>query len=148
MIEVILREDIPSVGEAGDMVNVKDGFARNFLLPQKKAVIADAGNLKMREMHRQHAQARAAKRRAEAEALAKRVGETTVRIAHAAGPEGKLFGAITATEIAQQLARAQIAVDRRQIRLAEPIRAVGTYHVDVRLHPEVQARITVTVEAK
>lgn len=148
-MEVILQEDMPSLGKAGTVVKVTDGYARNFLMPQGKALPADPANLRMVEHQRVVAQAREAKLRAEAEKNAARLGACRLRFQREAGPEGKLFGAITQHDLLKELKAVNgVPVDRRQLRLAEPIKQIGEYTVEIRLHPLVVAQVTVIVEAK
>lgn len=147
-MEVILQEDIPNLGKAGEVVQVRDGYARNFLLPRKKAVAADPSNLQMLAHQRRQATARQAKLHAAAEAVAQQLATIRVAFAREAGPEGKLFGAVTAIDIAEGLQAQAIAIDRRQIKLTEPLKHVGEYPVEVRIHADVMATVTVTVSAK
>lgn len=147
-MEVILQENMPALGKAGEVVRVKDGYARNFLLPQGKAVMADPANIRMLEHQKRQAVTRQEKQRAAAEVLARKMQGQLVTIRHPAGPEGRLFGAVTAQEIAEVLTAQGTAVDRRQIRLPEPLKQIGEHPIEVRVRPDVTAIVTVVVEAK
>lgn len=144
-MEVILREDVKSLGRAGDLVKVKPGYARNFLLPKGLAFEATAGNKKRIEAEGKARTARVASERAGAEALAAKLGALSISLPGKAGEEGKLFGSITASDIAAALARAGVELDRRKIDLEHPIKALGAHSVPVRLHPDVHAEVKVNV---
>jgi large subunit ribosomal protein L9 len=144
-MEVILREDVDKLGSRGDMVKVAAGYARNFLLPQRKAVAATDSNRKIVEQERQSHLRKEAKQKGEAEELAKLVGAVTITIARKAGEEDHLFGSVTAADIADALTLQHYNVERRRIQLDEPIRTLGEHKVTVRLHREVTADVTVNV---
>ncbi len=148
MIEVILREDIKTLGKAGALVRVKPGYARNFLLPQGLAYEATEGNKKRIAGEQKSRIAAAAAEKAAAEELAGRLREVKLTISAKAGEEGKLFGSVTSQEIADHLATAGHEVDKRRIELEHPIRQLGHHSVAVRIHPEVQAEISVDVIAE
>jgi len=148
MIEVILREDIKTLGKAGALVRVKPGYARNYLLPQGLAYEATEGNKKRIVGEQRARQAKLSAEKAEAEAFAARLGGVKLTIAAKAGEEGKLFGSVTTQEIADQLAAAGHEVDKRRIELEHPIRQLGHHTVMVRVHPEVHAEIHVDVVAE
>ncbi len=148
MIEVILREDIKTLGKAGAMVRVKPGYARNFLLPKGLAYEATEGNKKRIAGEQKARIALASAERADAEAFAARLREVKLTISAKAGEEGKLFGSVTAQEIADHLATAGHPVDKRRIELEHPIRHLGHHAVVVRIHPEVQAEVHVDVVAE
>lgn len=145
MIEVILREDVPSLGRAGELVRVRPGYARNYLLPKGLAFEATEGNRRRIAAETRAREARRQAERVEAEGLAARLASVTLTIASKAGEEGKLFGSVTAQDIADALAAQGLAVDRRRIELEHPIKALGTHTVPVRLHPEVHAEVRVHV---
>lgn len=145
MMEVILREDVKSLGKAGALVRVKPGYARNFLLPQGLAYEATDGNKKRIEAESKARGARAAQDRMEAQATAARLGAVAITITAKAGEGDRLFGSITAQDIADQLAKAGHPVDKRKIELTHPIKQLGEHTVPVRLHSEVQAAVRVTV---
>jgi large subunit ribosomal protein L9 len=145
MIEVILREDIKTLGRAGDMVRVKPGYARNYLLPQGLAYEATEGNKKRIAAETRVRAARNQAEQGEAERAAATLREVTLTLSGKAGEEGKLFGSITSQDIADALARQGHTVDRRRIELEHPIKTTGTHTVTVRLHPEVHADVRVSV---
>ena len=148
MIEVILREDVKSLGKAGEMVRVKPGYARNFLLPQGLAFEATEGNKKRIAAETRARGARDQAERAEAERFAATLGAVTLTLTGKAGEEGKLFGSITAQDIADALAAQGHQVDRRRIELEHPIKTLGHHTVAVRLHSEVHAEVRVSVVAE
>lgn len=144
-MEVILKEDVDKLGNRGDLVSVADGYARNFLLPQKKAVAATDSNRKIIEQERDAHLRREAKLKVEFEGVAKMLDGTVVTLAQKVGENDHLFGSVTAQNIADALEKQNFHVDRRKIHLEEPIRALGEYKVQIRLHREVTAEITVNV---
>ena len=148
MIEVILREDINTLGRAGEMVRVKPGYARNYLLPQGLAYEATEGNKKRIAAETRVRTARNQAERTEAERVAGTLGGVALTLTGKAGEEGKLFGSITSQDIADALARQGHTVDRRRIELEHPIKTTGTHSVTVRLHPEVHAELRVSVVAE
>ena len=145
MIEVILREDVKSLGKSGEMVRVKPGYARNFLLPRGLAFEATEGNRKRIAAETRAKGMRNQAERTEAERFAATLGEVTLTLTGKAGDEGKLFGSITAQDIADALAAQGHQVDRRRIELEHPIKSLGHHTVEVRLHPEVHAEVRVSV---
>jgi large subunit ribosomal protein L9 len=145
MIEVILREDIKTLGRAGEMVRVKPGYARNYLLPQGLAYEATEGNKKRIAAETRARATRNQADRAEAERFAATLAGVTLPLSGKAGEEGKLFGSITSQDIAEALGRAGHTVDRRRIELEHPIKTVGEHTVTIRLHPEVHAELRVSV---
>jgi large subunit ribosomal protein L9 len=145
MVEVILREDIKTLGKAGEMVRVKPGYARNYLLPQGLAYEATEGNRKRIAAETRVRAARDQAERTEAERVAGTLSGVTLTLSGKAGEEGKLFGSITSQDVADALSRQGHAVDRRRIELEHPIKTVGTHTVSVRLHPEVHAELRVSV---
>jgi large subunit ribosomal protein L9 len=144
-MEVILREDIEQLGGRGDVVKVAPGYARNFLLPRRLAVLATDANRKIIEQERQAHLRREAKLEGEAQELAKLVSDVTITIPRKAGENDQLFGSVTANDIADALAAQKYAVERRRIQLDEPIRTLGEHKVAVRLHRNVTAEVTVNV---
>lgn len=144
-IEVILREDIKSVGKAGDIVKVSPGFARNFLLPQGKAVKADTGNVKELEHHKRAVQARQSKLKKQSEELAGRIAILSLTIKKEAGEGDKLFGSVTTKDIADALRVEKILIDKRNVELTQPIKQLGIYEVSLKLHAEVTANVKVLV---
>ncbi len=144
-MEVILRQDIEKLGSRGQIVNVADGYARNYLLPRKLAVPATEANKKIVEQERLAALRREAREKAEAEELARMLAGVTVTLREKAGEHDQLFGSVTALHIAQALAQQNFRIDRRKIQLEHPIKQLGEYRVPIRLHREVTVEITVQV---
>ncbi|NVJ02723.1 MULTISPECIES: 50S ribosomal protein L9 [unclassified Myxococcus] len=144
-MKVILREDIEHLGKSGELVTVKDGFGRNFLLPRKKAVLASEQNLRQLEHEKAVIVARNAKLKGAAEEQAKKIGAIKVSIKRRVGDQDKLFGSVTALDIAEAVAAEGQSIDRRHIHLPEPIKALGNYEVELRLHREVVAKIKLEV---
>lgn len=147
-MEVILREDVKSLGKAGELVKVKPGYARNFLLPKGLAYEATEGNRKRIQAESKARVAKSAEERTAAEALAAKLGAVSVTLARKAGEGDRLFGSITAQDIADALAKQGFAVDKRKIELEHPIKSLGAHSVPLRLHHEVQAELRVTVVAE
>jgi large subunit ribosomal protein L9 len=145
MIEVILRDDIKTLGRAGEMVRVKPGYARNYLLPQGLAYEATEGNKKRIAAESRVRDVRNQAERTEAERLASTLSGVSLTLSGKAGEEGKLFGSITSQDIADALARQGHTIDKRRIELEHPIKAIGEHAVTVRLHPEVNAELRVSV---
>ena len=148
MTDVILREDVKSLGKAGELVRVKPGYARNYLLPQGLAFEATEGNKKRIAAETRARGARDQAERTEAERFAATLGAVMLTLKGKAGEEGKLFGSITAQDIADALAAQGHQVDRRRIELEHPIKTVGHHTVAVRLHSEVHAEVHVSVVAE
>ena len=147
-MKLILREDVENLGKGGDLVDVKPGYGRNFLLPRGLAVVANPKNVRELEHQKSVASAKAAKLKASAQAVAKRLAETPVVLKRKAGEQDKLFGSVTAIDIAEALAARGLQLDRRSIDLAEPIKTVGDFEVPVKLHHEVVGKAKVKVEAE
>ena len=144
-MEVILRQAIENLGNPGDVVTVKPGYARNFLLPRGLAYEATPGNLKRIAAERQRLEAAENTRRDSARELAKRIEEVSLTFSARVGEEGKLFGSITATDIAHQLEAQGVQVEKRQIDLHEPIKTLGVFRVPIRLHADVRPEVRVWV---
>ena len=144
-VKLILREDVPSLGDAGELVVVKPGYARNYLLPRGMAILATEGNLKELEHHKRVVAERVARERKDLEAQRDRIQAHVIEISAQAGEEGKLFGSVTAIQIAEALAAKGVEVDRRKIVLEEPIKEVGEHSVPLRLRKDVVAQIKVKV---
>ncbi|MCB9744823.1 MAG: 50S ribosomal protein L9 [Alphaproteobacteria bacterium] len=140
-MKLILQQDVANLGNVGDVVNVAPGYGRNFLIPRGLAVLADEGNVRRLEHQKRVVAHKRAKLLASAQALATQLSNTAVSIKRQAGEEGKLFGSVTNRDIAEALAAEGIEVDRRSIRLEEPIRTVGVFHVPVRLEMGVEAEV-------
>lgn len=147
-MRVILREDVSSLGRSGEVVSVKDGFGRNYLLPRKLAVLANEKNIRQLDHERAVIEARQAKLKGEAQTQAKGLEAVQVKIIRKVGEQDKLYGSVTALDIAEALAAQGQKVDRRHIHLPEPIKALGTFDVEIRLHHDVQAMIKVEVAAE
>lgn len=147
-MEVILREDVSNLGKSGELVKVKPGYARNYLLPRGLAYEATEGNKKRIQAEAKARVTRQAAEKAEAEAFATKLNALAIRITAKAGEENRLFGSITAQDIADALSEAGQPVDKRKIELEHPIKTLGFHAVPVRVHHEVQAEIKLTVVAE
>jgi large subunit ribosomal protein L9 len=147
-MEVILREDVADLGSAGDVVKVKPGFARNFLLPRGLAAVADTRNVHVLEHQKRLAADKRERDRRQAQTAADRLSKVRLTIKTRAGEEGKLFGSVTNLDIERALATQGFTVERRRIRLEEPIKSVGEHVVPVHLGVGIDAQVTVVVEAE
>ena len=148
-MKVILLQEIPSLGKAGEVKEVADGYGRNFLLPRQMAIAATAGEMKRLESLRATLAKREAKARTDLEALGARVEGTTITLKARVGTEGRLYGSVTNADIAEELQKALgQEVDRRLIQLEEPIKQAGSYQVPFRLSRDVVPNITVVVEGE
>ena len=146
-MKVILTEDVKAQGKKGDLINVSDGYARNFLFPKGLAVEANAANVAERNSKLASIDHKKAEEKAAATELAAKLGTLTVVMTAKAGAGDKLFGSVTSKEIAEEIKkRYGLDVDKKKIVLDEPIRAFGAYKVVVKLHPEVSATLTVKIE--
>ena len=146
-MKVLLLRDHDKLGKAGDVKNVADGYARNFLLPRGLAVLATGGTLKQAETIRKAEEKRRAKLFAEAQAVANQLTGTTLTFHALAGETGKLYGSITANDIAEAIQREKgIEVDKRKLELREPLRSIGTHTVAIRLAAELVPSVTVIIE--
>ncbi len=144
-VEVILRQAVENLGHPGDVVTVSNGYARNYLLPRGVAFLATEGNKKRITQEKVRLEAAEGARRDAAQQLADSMAEVSITFAARVGEEGKLFGSVTAADIAQQLEAQGYHVERRQIDLHEPIKALGVYRVPLRLHADVRPEIKVWV---
>ena len=144
-MEVILREDIDTLGRRGDLVKVAPGYARNFLLPKKLAVAANESNKKIVEQERQAALRRDAKEVSSATDLGKLMANVSLTFAQKAGENDHLFGSVTAADIAAQLEKQGYTIDRKKVQLDEPIKTLGDFQVALRLHKDVSVEIPVHV---
>lgn len=144
-MELILREDVDKLGSRGQVINVARGFARNFLLPQRLAVVASEANKKIVEQERQAHLRREAKAQSDASDLAKLMTGLSVTISQKAGDQEQLFGSVTSKNVAEALERMNYTIDRRKIHLDEPIKQLGEHKVPIRLHRDVTVDITVNV---
>ncbi|AKU91930.1 50S ribosomal protein L9 [Vulgatibacter incomptus] len=147
-MKIILRESVSNLGNAGDVVEVRPGYGRNFLIPKKKAVLATVGNIRRIEHEKRVALAHQAKLKAGATELAKRLAAVEITIARRVGEQDKLFGSVTAIDIAEKLEPMKLGIERRQIHLEEPIKTLGTFEIPVRLHHDVTQVIKVNVVAQ
>jgi large subunit ribosomal protein L9 len=144
-MQVILRERMENLGNVGEIVDVKPGFARNYLIPQGKAYLATSGNVRRIEVEREKLATQAADTLASARARAATIEAVSLTFHARAGEEGRLFGSITSADIAERLAEQGIEIERRQIEIEEPIKALGVFSVPIRLHTEVRPEIKVWV---
>jgi large subunit ribosomal protein L9 len=144
-MEVILRQAVENLGKPGDVVKVKNGYARNYLLPHNLAYEATPGNLKRIQQERDRLEAAENQRRSTAQELASKLEQVSLTFSARVGEEGKLFGSVTAADVAQQLEQQGFHIEKRQIDLHEPIKALGVYRVPVRLHADVKPEIRVWV---
>ena len=146
-MKVILQKTVERLGDPGDVADVADGYARNFLIPRGLAVKAEKGTVRHAESLKRSHESRITALKGEFEALATRIIQTPIVVTAKVGEEGRLFGSVTAADIAQAVsAQAGVEVDRKDVHLDEPIRSVGTHEVRVRLHPEVDPVISVDVQ--
>ncbi len=147
-MEVILREHVENLGKRGELVKVADGYARNYLLPRKLALLATDGNRKQIERERDKFDAKEADEKKIAEALAGRVAGAEIAIARKVGENDVLFGSVTTADIAAALAAKGVEVDRRKLQLAEPIKKLGDFDIPLKLHREVVATVKLKVVAE
>ncbi|MFA5096961.1 MAG: 50S ribosomal protein L9 [Candidatus Omnitrophota bacterium] len=147
-MEVILTKDVDKIGKAGNVVKVKDGFARNLLLPQKLAVPVTPGNLKRLEAERQRSVQESEKKKQDAIALRERLDKLSLTISATAQDEKSLYGSVTGQEISAALQEEGIDIDKNLIILDEPLRKLGIFEVNVKLHPEVAAKVKVWIVKK
>jgi len=144
-MQVILIEDVPSLGKIGDLVKVSDGYARNYLIPQKKAMAATGKNLKALDHQKRQVQVRLGKVKKDAQKLAQEIEALSCTITKQVGESGKLFGSVTTMDIETYLKENGIEVDRKKILLDEPLKNVGMYTVPIKLHPDMIAQLKVWV---
>jgi large subunit ribosomal protein L9 len=147
-MRVVLRADIENVGKKGDILDVADGFARNYLIPKGRAIKATKGVESQAEAMRRSRDKKDARDRESAEVVARSLVPTVIRISAKSGVEGRLFGSVTTAEVVESVkAQTGFEIDRRRIQLDEPIRSLGTHEVPVKLHSDVEFRLTVEVVA-
>ena len=144
-MEIILRQAVENLGKPGDVVKVKSGYARNYLLPHGLAYEATPGNLKRIQQERDRLEAAENERRGTAQGLAEKLEQVSLTFSARVGEEGKLFGSVTASDIAAQLEAQGFHIEKRQIALHDPIKALGVYRVPVRLHADVKPEVRVWV---
>ena len=147
-MKVILTKDLENLGRAGALVEVKTGYGRNYLLPRGMAVPATAKNVRQLEHEKAGIVSRASKHKSNMDAQAKKLGTLELKFARKVGEQDKLFGSVTSKDIHEQLQAQGYEVDRKQIHLPEPLKVLGTHEVEVKLHPEVVARLRVTIAAE
>jgi large subunit ribosomal protein L9 len=148
-MKIILQREVDKLGSPGDVVEVADGYARNYLIPRGMAAAASKGGVRHAERLRTAHRVRVQKTLSEAQELAGRVSASPLRIRAKAGKEGRLFGSITGNDVAEHLGRSLgLEIDRKRVHLEEPIRSVGTHEATLHLHPEVNAKVTVEVVAQ
>ncbi len=144
-MKVILKEDVKSLGRAGDVVDVSQGYARNYLIPRGIAVIADKKNIEAVEREREAIQRKIMKEKEGAQELAQRLSGINLTIRAKAGEEGKLFGSITSKDISEVLKKEGFDIDKKRIYLEEPIKRVGNYTVDIKLSHDVAAKLSINI---
>ncbi|MBI2871495.1 MAG: 50S ribosomal protein L9 [Candidatus Omnitrophica bacterium] len=144
-MEILLLKDVEKVGKAGERVQASDGFARNYLMAQRLAVEVTPGQVKMLERKRLAGEARQKRALEEAQKLARRLSSMSVTVAQKAGPDDKLFGSLTTADIAQALQQEGLSIDRKDILIPEPIKKLGVYTVEVKLHPDAAGKLKVWV---
>ena len=144
-MQVILLEDVSSLGKAGDLVKVSDGYGRNYLIPQKKAVVATEKSIKTLEHQKRLVQHRMAKAKKDVQRIAQEIEALSCTFVKSVGESGKLFGSVTTMEIEAYLKENGIEVDRKKIHMEEPIKSVGMFSVPIKLHADVVANLKVWV---
>ena len=147
-VKLILREPVLGLGEAGDLVGVKVGYARNYLLPQGKALLATESKVRELEHHKRVVTEKAARDLNDLKALRDRLGSVALEVTARVGEEGKLFGSVTTAHIAELLAEKGYTVDRRKIQLSEPLREVGDHVVPIRLQRDLTAEVALKISAE
>ena len=149
-MEVILKEDVPQLGNRGDVVKVAEGYGRNYLLPKKLAIKATAANKAVIEQMKASAVRRSVREKSDAEALAKQFDGVSLHFTRRAGENDQLFGSVTSSDIAHELEARGFNVDRRKIEVGHPMKTVGEYTIQIKLHREVSVpvKVTVTKEAE
>ena len=147
-MKLLLKEDVDGLGFCGDEVEVKDGFGRNFLIPKGKALLATPNNLKAFNHQKRVVQSKGKKVIATVQAIADEIAKVTCTVKKKIGDTGKMFGSVTAQEIADLLKVQGVDIDRRKIQITEPIKKAGEYKIPVKLHTEVTAEIKLVVEAE
>lgn len=144
-MKVLLQADVESLGNAGEIVNVSDGYARNFLIPRKLAVVADEKNLRVFEHLKRQTEEKVKKIKKQAESLAEKLSNLTLTIAAKAGEEGKLFGSITSINIAEELKKEGFNIDRKKILLEQPLKMLGNYEVKIKMEGNITANLKIAI---
>jgi large subunit ribosomal protein L9 len=147
-MKVILTKDLDNLGKAGALVEVKPGYGRNYLLPRQLAVLATAKNIRQLDHEKAGILARAAKEKANMDAMAKKLSAIEVQFKRKVGEQNKLFGSVTSKDVHEQLAAQGYQVERKQVHLPEPLKELGTHQVEVKLHSDVSAKVKVTIMAE
>jgi large subunit ribosomal protein L9 len=147
-MKVILKEDVHGLGKAGQIINVKDGYARNFLFPKGLALVADEKNMRLLEYQKKKFEEQAKKKRQDAESIAERLTGIQITIKSKAGEDQKLFGSITSKDIAEALQKEGFSIERKQIMISEPIKRLGEYEVEIKLHSNINAKLKINVVAE
>src|SRR6185437_3616275 len=145
-MQIILQEDVEKLGNRGELVEVAEGYARNFLLPRKLALEASPGNMKRLEKMRAAFAKKEATEKGAAQKLSELLATVSLTVSRKAGENDQLFGSITAADVAEGLAAQGFTIDKRKIALTEPIKAIGEYEIPVKLHREIASRIKLTVK--
>ncbi len=144
-MELILKKTMETLGEEGEIVKVKSGYARNYLIPKKMAVIANKANLAQLEQEKAAIEARREKQKQESDSLSKKISGTVITIEHRAGEEDKLFGSVTSADISEKLAEMDIQADKKSILLTEPIKTLGEFIVPIKVGYQMTSEITIQV---
>ena len=144
-MEIILKETVDTLGEEGDIVKVKSGYGRNYLIPKKIAVLANKSNRALLEQETTVIESRREKQRLEADDLSKKVSGSTITIQHRVGEENKLFGSVTSADIVEKLAELDIQIDKKQVLLSDTIKTLGEFVVPIKVGYQMTSEITVTV---
>jgi large subunit ribosomal protein L9 len=147
-VKIILRKDVATLGDAGEVVTVKNGYANNYLIPQGYAIRATEGTLKALETERQQQARKIELQRKSARELATKLEQMTLKVLAKSGESGKLFGTVTAGDIAEALKAQGVEIDRRKIQLEAPIKALGKYEADAKLFMDISAKLSIEVEAE
>jgi large subunit ribosomal protein L9 len=144
-MEVILKEDVPKLGSRGDVIKVAEGYGRNFLLPHKLAIEANAGNKAVIEQMKAASVRRSAKEKSEADALAKQFDGLEISFTRKSGENDQLFGSVTSGDIAEALEKKSFHIDRRKIQVHEPLKTIGEFTIPVKLHKDVTTHLKVVI---
>jgi large subunit ribosomal protein L9 len=145
-MQIILQEDVEKLGTRGQVVEVKEGYARNFLLPRKLALEASAGNMKLLEKMRAKFAKKEATEKGDAQKLAELIAGVSLELTRKAGETDQLFGSVTSADVSDALAAKGFTIDKRKITLAEPIKVVGEYEIPIKLHREIVASVKLSVK--
>jgi large subunit ribosomal protein L9 len=144
-MEVILKDHVENLGRRGDIVKVAEGYARNYLLPRKLALVVNEGSKRQVERERKNAEARELEEKTQAEAYAKRLSEADISIARKVGENDAMYGSVTSADVAHALAAKGFEIDKRKITMPDPFKSIGEFKVPVKVHRDVNAEVTVKV---